>query len=149
MADIHLIQAEADALLAMEKHRADEEKRLFPTGGEAISAPLQSVDKREVFLLDISRGRINLAKVKMQNRARQVVVLARLDLVGPPHRNPDGEEIPCPHIHVYREEFGDKYAIPLPSDKFTDQNDIWTKYQEFLQFCNITLPPDVDRGLYA
>ena len=80
MADINLTQADADALIAMEKHRATDEQTDFPVGGESKVLPLQSADKRERFLLDLSRGRINLQKVKMQTRGRQVVVLVRLDL---------------------------------------------------------------------
>lgn len=48
---------------------------------------------RENFLLDIRRGKIDLLKATNQNRARQTIVLVRLDLGGAPHRNPDGEEI--------------------------------------------------------
>jgi len=117
MADINLIQAEANALIAMEKHRANEERTDFPMGGQSVVLPLQSDDKREQFLLDLSRGRIDLLKVKMQNRGRQVVVLVRLDLGGAPHRNPDDEEIPVPHLHVYREGYGDKWAVPVPADR--------------------------------
>lgn len=76
--------------------------------------PLQSLDKREHFLLDLSRGRIDLQKVKMQNRGRQVVVLVRLYLEGALHRNPDDTEVPAPHLHVYREGYGDKWAVPGP-----------------------------------
>ena len=96
MADIDLTQAEADALIAMEKHRTSDDPCGFPMGGESVSLRLGSADGREQFLLDLSRGRIDLRKVKMQNRGRQVVVLVRLDLGGPPHRNPDGEEIGTP-----------------------------------------------------
>ncbi len=118
MADINLTQAEADALIAMEKHRVNEDRSDFPMGGQSLVLPLQSVDRREQFLLDLSRGRIDLLKVKMQNRGRQVVVLVRLDLGGAPHRNPDGEEISVPHLHVYREGFGDKWAVAAPTDRF-------------------------------
>ena len=149
MGEINLTQAEADALLQMEKHTVHSDQYSFPTGGESLILSLQSSDRREAFLLDLSRGRINLEKVKVQNRARQVVVLARLDLAGPPHRNPDGEEFSCPHLHVYREGYGDKWAFALPIAQFTDPNDIWTTYQEFLQYCNITQPPNVDRGLFV
>lgn len=148
MADINLTQAEADALLTMEKHRVNEEHHTFPTVGQALTVPLQSSDRREAFLLDLSRGRIDLAKVMMQNRARQVVVLARIDLAGPPHRNPNYEEIPCPHLHVYREGFGDKWAKPLPSDLFSNPANAWTTFQEFMQFCRITQPPHIERGLF-
>src|SRR5256885_11572225 len=131
MADMNLTQAEADALIAMEKHRVNEDRSDFPKGGQSLSLPLQSSDKREQFLLDLSRGRINLLKVKIQNRARQVVVLVRLDMGGAPHRNPDDEEIPVPHLHVYREGFGDKWAIPVPVDRFTKTTDVWATFEEF------------------
>lgn len=149
MADINLTQAEADALIAMEKHRVDDVHYEFPMGGQLVVLGLQSPDKREQFVLDLSRGRIDLLKVKMQTRGRQVVVLVRLDLGGAPHRNPDGMEIAVPHLHVYREGFGDKWAFPLPSGRFTAPHDAWQTFEEFLQFCNITMPPHIDRGLFT
>lgn len=149
MADVDLTQAEADAMIAMEKHRASEEQYHFPMGGESVSIPLQSPDRREQFLLDVSRGRIDMAKVKMQNRARQVIVLVRLDLAGAPHRNPDGEEIPCPHLHVYREGFADKWAAPLPQDRFPTPADVWATFGHFMDYCNVTKPPQIERGLFT
>jgi hypothetical protein len=149
MADLDLTQAEADALIAMEKHRVSQDRYSFPMAGESVAVPLQSPDKREQFVLDLSRGRIDLAKVKLQNRARQVVVLVRVDLAGAPHRNPDDEEIPCPHLHVYREGHGDKWAVALPPDRFRNPSDVWATYQDFLRFCNVTQPPEVDRGLFT
>jgi len=149
MADISLTQAEAEALITMEKHRANEERHQFPMGGQGLILPLQSSDKREMFLLDISQGSINLAKVKMQNRARQVVVLVRLDLAGGPHRNPDGEEIPCPHLHRYREGYGDKWAVPVPEERFTSIADVWATLGDFMEFCNITQAPHIERGLFT
>jgi len=149
MADINLTQAEADALIAMEKHRASEDRADFPMGGQSVVMQLYSADKREQFLLDLSRGRIDLLKVKMQNRGRQVVVLARLDLGGAPHRNPDDEEVPLPHLHVYREGYGDKWAMPVPAELFRDTADVWATLEDFMRFCNITLPPYIDRGLFT
>ena len=149
MAETNFTQSEADALIALEKHRVDEVRHVFPNGGQAISVQLQSPDKRESFFLDLSRGRIDLAKVKLQNRARQVVVLVRIDLAGGPHRNPDGEEVPCPHLHVYRENYGDKWAVSLPADRFPDPSNVWGTYGQFLAFCNITKPPHVERGLFT
>ena len=149
MAELNLTQAEADALIAMEKHRVNEDRSDFPMGGQSLALLLQSPDKREHFLLDMSRGRIDLVKVKMQNRGRQVVVLVRLDLGGAPHRNPDGEEIPAPHLHVYREGYGDKWAIPVPADRFTATADLWATLEEFMRFCNITQPPRIEWGLFT
>ena len=148
MAQSDLTQAEADALIALEKHRANEQDWDFPMGGESISVPLQSANGREQFLLDVSRGRIDLRKVKMQNRGRQVVVLVRLDIAGPPHRNPDGKEIGTPHIHVYREGYGDKWAIPVPGNSFGDLADVWATLEDFLRYCNVTRAPRIQRGFF-
>jgi hypothetical protein len=98
MAEINLTQEEANILIAMEKHRANEDRSDFPMRGQSLTLPLLSADGREQFLLDLSRARIDLQKVKMQNRGRQVLVLVRLDLGGAPHRNPDDEEIGVPHL---------------------------------------------------
>ncbi len=149
MADINLSQPEADALIAMEKHRVTVDRTDYPMGGQSVTLPLQSVDKREQFLLDLSRGRIDLRKVKMQTRGRQVVVLVRLDLGGAPHRNPDDEEIPVPHLHVYREGYGDKWARPVPADRFRAPDDVWMTFGDFMRYCNITRPPYIERGLFT
>jgi len=146
--DISLTQADAMALLTIEKRRADEEEREYPALGGAITAPLVSTNGRENFLLDITRGRINLLKGTYQTRGRQVVVLARLDFAGPPHRNPDGEEIGSPHLHIYREGFGDKWALPAPADKFPNLSDPWKTLEDFLRFCNVTEAPKFRRGLF-
>ena len=98
VADINLTQEDADALLAMEKHRADDTAHEYPSLGGGIRVPVLSPDKRETFFLDITRSQIKLTKGTYQNRARGVAILARLDFGGAPHRNPDDEEIPCPHL---------------------------------------------------
>lgn len=148
MAEIELTQAEADVLLACEKHRADEELYMFPQPGEHRAIPLRSADTRESFLLDILRGRIKLSKITYQNRARNVVVLARLDVDGPLHTNPDGTDVPCPHLHLYREGFGDKWALPAPMSHFHNPSDLWQTYQDFLTYCNVTQPPHVQHALF-
>jgi hypothetical protein len=117
--------------------------------GQSLTLPIHSADKREQFLLDLSRARIDLQKVKMQERGRQVVVLVRLDLGGAPHRNPDDEEIAAPHLHLYREGFGDKWAMPVPADRFRNLANVWVTFEDFLRFCNITQPPHVERGLFT
>ena len=149
MAGINLTQAEADALIAMEKHRVSDERSDFPMNGQSLSLTLQSLDKREQFLLDISRGRIDLMRGKYQNRARQVVVLVRLDFGGPPHRNPDDSEVACPHLHVYREGHGHKWAVPVPVETFSRTGDLWGTLEDFMRFCNITNPPMIERGLFT
>jgi len=80
MAETNLIQSEADALLAMEKIRITDEIVEYPTPGNKVTIDLVSIDGREYFLLDIEQGRIDISKVKFQNRARQTVILARLEI---------------------------------------------------------------------
>lgn len=132
-----IAQAEADALIAMEKHCRDDAEWNYPYLGRYVTIPLVSIDHRESFLLDLRRGRIDLSKGTYQNRGRQVVVLARLDFGGAPHRNPDGEEIGSPHLHLYREGFGDKWAFPVPGDHFPNPHDAWQMLQDFMRYCNI------------
>ena len=150
MADINISQAEADALISMEKQRVDEKQWLFPEpGGRLAIPPLISPDKRENFMLDVTRGQIKLTKATYQNRARQAIVLMRLDLDGPPHRNPDDQEIPCPHLHIYREGYGDKRAVSAPPEIYPQNSDLFSKFQAFMQHCNVTLAPDIQMGLFS
>jgi len=148
MPEINLPQADADALLAMEKHRIDDQYWNFPDPGWSINIPLISINGREKFILDINRSAINLLKGTYQNRSRQIVILVRLDFGGQPHQNPDGEEIPSPHLHIYREGYGDKWAFPVPDD-FKNINDRWQTLNDFMQYCNITKQPMIIRGLFS
>jgi hypothetical protein len=149
MADIEITQIEADELIAMEKHRVDDTEWLFSAPGGRLAIPLISADKRENFFLDISRGQIKLTKATYQNRARHAIILLRLDLDGPPHRNPDGVEIPCPHLHSYREGYGDKWAAPAPEDRYKDVLDLFSTFEAFMAHCNVTVPPNVTKGLFS
>jgi len=149
MAELNLTQAEADALIAMAKHRVDPSEWDYPDLGGGISIPLASTDRREQFVLDVRRGRIDLGKGTYQNRGRQVVVLVRLDFGGAPHRNPDGVELGSPHLHLYREGYGDKWAVPIPGDRFVDLNDRWQLLQDFMRYCNVVEPPIIRRGLFT
>jgi hypothetical protein len=144
-----LPQAEADLLLAMEKLRANDDRVRLPDTGGSLIVPLVSADGEENFHLDIARGRINLAKGKFQSRARTTLVLARVDIGGPPDRNPDDVEIPCPHIHLYREGYGDRWAFPLPASDFSDPSNHWMTLIEFEKYCNISQPPHFERGLFT
>lgn len=149
MADIDITQAEADSLIAMAKHRADEDEWTFPPPGNRLAIPLVSADKREQFHLDVSRAQIALTKATFQNRARQAIILVRLDLDGPPHRNPNGVEVPCPHLHVYREGFADKWASPAPPGLSLNPSDLFSILEAFMAHCNIATPPNIQKGLFS
>ena len=65
----------------------------------------------------------------------------------------DGAEIApgesSAHLHIYREGFGDKWAVGVPWDGFRAVGDVWAMFEEFLQFCNVTRPPNVVRELFT
>ena len=147
MQEVFLSQSEANYLLLIEKHCNDDTPYQFTGFQDNLIIPLESFDRRENFLLDFwSSGKITL-KGTYQNRARSTFVLARIDFNGKPHRNPDDVEVPSPHIHLYREGFGDRFAFPLPEDHFSNPYDLKITLHEFLKYCNITKSPNIITGL--
>jgi hypothetical protein len=148
MGDSFISQAEADALFAMPKVRVNDDTHEYSGAGVQLSIPLLSKDQRENFELDIWRsGNIQL-KGRYQNRSRHIIILARLDFGGQPHRNPNDTEVASPHLHLYREGFGDRWAFNLPNC-FTTPNNLWKTLQEFMKHCNIVEPPIIDKGLFV
>lgn len=145
---VNLTQQEADRLLKLDKYFLGDERFTFPLPGGRLCIPLHSIDRREDFTFDVSRGKISLAKNKFQTRARKAVVLARLDLGGAPHRNPDDEEIDCPHLHLYREGYGDRWAVPLPPE-FHGREDVLNIMETFLDYCRVIDKPTIDRGVFT
>jgi hypothetical protein len=146
MAVISLSQEEFNELMEEEKHYKGTERFKYPLGGK-LSIPLHSVRIREEFILDISRSSIKLSKSTLQNRVRVAIVMVRLDINSSPHRNPDGEELPETHFHIYRSDAGDKWAFHLP-EAFTNPNDINVTLDQFMDYCKIVSKPIIDCGLF-
>lgn len=148
MTDIYLNETEAKLLLEMPKIKENDNIYSISQSGGKLIVPLLSIDKRERFYLDLSINRIDIKKGKYQSRARQVFVLARIDFNGSPHRNPDGTIVNCPHLHIYTEQYADKFAIDLPKEYFTYTNDLFKLLDEFMRYCNIVNPPIIQRSLF-
>lgn len=148
MAEYELTEQEANFFLNMDKVKVDNKEWDLPDLGGKISIPIISADKKEHFWLDVSRTRINLKKQKYQTRFREAIILARLDLDNK-HRNPDGEEIGSPHLHLYKEGYNDKWAYPIPDDIFTNINDAWYTLHDFMKYCQIIEAPNFRRGLFT
>ncbi|HEY0349410.1 MAG TPA: hypothetical protein VGC60_14770 [Pyrinomonadaceae bacterium] len=134
-----LTQLEADKLVAIEKLFVKSETISLPPSSD-LTYELVSNDKQEQFLLDLWRGTFRLSKLKFQNRARQVIVLVRLDVDGAPHTNPDGQRLGGTHIHYYREGYDDRWALPLDLTVFSDTADIALTLEQFCVHCNIEKP---------
>lgn len=142
-----LTQQRADELMGMEKYCVGATSIQFPASGTTAQIDVKSTDERESFLIDVNRkGRIRLSKCTYQERYAVVEILLRLDVGGPPHENPDGIVISCPHLHVYKEGFGTKWAYALPAG-FTDTTDLVRTLIEFLTHCNVKDIPQIQRSL--
>ena len=137
---ILLTQAEADALIVLPKRRELATPYDLKPNGCRLNIPLISHDGREEFVLDIWHRTVELTKATNQLRGRKVIPLLRLDLGGAPHRNPDGAEIRGPHLHRYREGYGDRWATPLPAD-FGSSADREVLLTEFMRYCCIDPTP--------
>lgn len=143
-----LTQVEADRLMSLGKRLRDPGPLVFPLPGDSRSWEAESEGGRELFLIDVNRkGRIKVSRCTYLERYAIVEILLRLDIDGPTHENPDGTEVPTPHLHVYREGFADKWAIPLPSNRFTSVEDLAHTFREFLEYCNVIDIPNIQRGV--
>lgn len=139
-----LTQKEADYLLNVPKKRINNITYIFPGPGKWLHLPVRSFDLKHEFTIDVRSGRIELKKGTCQLRAN-AHILARVDLAGGLHRNPDGKEMPCPHIHLFREGYNDQWAFPLPT-VFLKPGDLWQTLNDFFGYCNIIDKPYIERG---
>jgi hypothetical protein len=148
-----LSQSEAESLLAMRKTFKDDSPLEFTTTTPMdYERVLHSDDRREEFLLTVERGNRKRVRLKYQTRARKVIILARLDLDGPAHRNPPdspyrpNERLLCPHIHLYREGFEDRiaYAVSeVPEFVVSNSANGLSWLVDFLKFCHIEEAPPI------
>lgn len=128
---------------------------------------LISSDKKEAFFIDNHVGHGISLHYTNQLRCRREIPLMRLDISGKSHTNPK-RECKCnprdpfygvhdlyvgkefapgePHIHFYREGFGDAWAYPVP-DWFTDLTDREKTLLEFLDKCNVVGKCMIQRGI--
>jgi hypothetical protein len=134
-----LEQWQADRLLGMPKVYIETTTVDLRPGKDGFYI-LESDDESESFILDISRGRMNQMKARLQLRYGREVVLSRM-CTAVPHTNPDGTLLTFPHLHRYTEEFGDRVAEQL--EPFVDV----ASALNF--FCDrINLPqPDIQGGI--
>lgn len=144
-------QSTADYLMQLEK-RIVEPYISFPSSSSKLVLNVQSSDGNELFLLDINRaGCIRISRCTLQERYGTTISLLRLDLdESKPHRNPDGVIITGPHIHIYKEGFGDRWAYLLDEISpcpFSNISDLITTFTEFCSYCNIKDIPAIQGSL--
>jgi hypothetical protein len=156
-----LTQGKVNYLIKLEKKRISDDMLFFPLADKFIEIPVISMDESESFLIDVNRkGTIKMSKCTYQNRYRKTNILLRLDLNGPPHSNPKVQKVPlsifekyngalirCPHLHLYTEGYGTKWAVPAEDEGFRELDDLFNILMEFFDYCNIVKPYRIQKRL--
>ena len=113
----------------------------FPDYGQKGKYEAESKTTRDVFVFNIVRGsKIKPKKCSYQISLESNEILFRIDLDGSPHPNPDGEIIPCPHIHVYKYDgtpYIENWAFPLNEKLPTNPDDLAQVFIDFLKYNNV------------
>lgn len=153
MADQDISQQEADFLIQVNKRYEGKPLVNYPPAGACLNLPCWSIDDRNKFNIDVTRGRIELRKVSHQLRVHTSIPLLRLEIDASPHRNPDHRRVSGTHVHVYREGFGLAWAyelgeVPEIMAQFDDLGDPGKVCQDFLHYCSITNPPGIAGDLF-
>ncbi|VUX46051.1 conserved hypothetical protein [Candidatus Defluviicoccus seviourii] len=52
-------------------------------------------------------------------------------------------------MHLFREGYNDRWAIPIPTDRFPSIDDHFRLLQDFMRYCNVTRPPHFNQGLFT
>lgn len=132
-----LTQAEADQFFNETKVFSEPVRIIVGHGSNGMYR-LLGKQSGEEFVLDVWRNSIKVTKTTLQNRVKSVFTLARLDVDAAPHTNPDGVKIPGPHVHVYREGYSDRWAIPIEDcGSLLDTSSISQLVYNFCSYCNI------------
>ena len=137
-----LSQQEADKLLELLKKCVDT-KISMPSQGFREDLDVYAIERRnEKFIISINRRNSVEDKVSFVARyLKDNTILLRLDIAPTaPHKNPPGfqyEEIQGTHLHIYREGYESKYAMPF------DVNDelLEDKFLNFLNMFNVIEKP--------
>lgn len=105
-------QAEANRLLVMIKHSLTSEIN-FPLKGKTEEFNVVGDNKRDIFVINIYRGKINPFKYNIGARIlKNGIVLLELH-INPSnvHPNPDGQKIIGNHWHIYNEKYDRLWAF--------------------------------------
>lgn len=144
-ADKVITQEEFKILHQMKKYlEVDTNGIEWPKKGKNLVVPCFSTDNKEEFDITINRGRIEIRKINYQELYNaDKTILFRIDNMGPPHMNPDGIIIECPHIHIHKEGYGTKWAYPLSDVMEVECENPTELFKAFLEYINIVDIPDI------
>lgn len=143
MAD--LTDAEARILIELEKVATD--KRIdIPVGAKKEHLNLARTEEPNdnIMRIYIKRGKRNINKCSFNVVYNKSITLLRLDIEpGRLHQNPDGRDVPNPHLHIYRDGYDDRYAIPAP-ECFTDTSNLAQSLYDLLGYSKVINRDEVE-----
>ena len=124
MGTVKITQAEAERLLSMTKRSLVAEVK-FPSLGKEEEFDLIGDTKKDIFAVNIFRGKINAFKYNIGARIKKNGILLLELHINPSnvHINPNGEKITGNHWHIYSEEYGRSWAFlaeDIDGDKFVE-----------------------------
>ncbi len=131
---------DAQRLIHILKNIIETDYYMIPMPGEQNSIDLASVfsgsDRFKVLFNRCNTIRSN--KYTLLLRYGKDHGLLRIDVNGPPHTNPDGTIVECPHIHVQTHEKGhwDAWAYDLPV-VFGNTDEMTKTLKQFLEYCSV------------
>lgn len=145
MSTTKLTDAEAHRLIEMLKHSLISELNL-PTHGKTIEFDVAGDTKRDVFTINMYRGKLNHSKYNIGARIKKDGILLLELHINPTtvHYNPNGEKIEGSHWHIYSEEYGRTYTFPatdIENENFVE-NTIF-----FLEKFNVIEKPNIAHQL--
>ena len=143
-----ITQAEYEYLMRQEK--AFDVLDAIHLGPDPIewTRQINSLETKEIFLLDFYRGSFELTKYTINHRYRQTVILLRYDSKGR-HTNPDGVSFDGPHVHLFKEGYNDKFAFPVSEVGVNkDDKSMEQILAKVLQFCNVKRIPSIEVSMF-
>ncbi len=133
----------------MRKKPKDSSSLVMPSGKGKFEVRLQALNSMEEFVLNYiqsphSKGSLTLLNRNHHLRTKTNIGLARLDLGGHPHRNPDGTEVGRSHLHIFKEGSNTlPWAIDVPPDKFSNLDNVPQALADFMDYCRIEQKPNL------
>ena len=134
-----LTDEEARRLIEMLKN-STQEAIGFPSAGKKREFEVIGDTKRDIFIVYIFRGTVEVRKCNISGRTKDGTQLLELHLSPTSvHLNPDGTKISGSHLHMYTQEYGRRYAVPFdPEDRSMVENCI-----VFMNKFNIIKKPEI------
>lgn len=140
-----LTQSEFDQLVHIEKIFKENSSLTLGPAPIKWTRDIISSDRKETFLLDFIRGSLEIKKYTYNKRYRQSIVLLRICSTGR-HSNPQilgGECFNGPHVHVYKEGYGDKVAYSINTIGINDGFTMDGALKALLDYFNVIAQPSI------